>query len=126
MNTNIARVWAAALRSGHYKQGRLHLKRHDCYCVVGVLCELWRLDDPEHRHWVTQDPSAPYRIGNEGVVLPDEVREWAGLQTVTAVLPSFMLYGEVRRPVGSLVAANDLGMSFEKMADLIDRLGELL
>lgn len=33
-------AFIAALRSGEYKQGRGFLMQNDCYCVMGVACEV--------------------------------------------------------------------------------------
>ena len=46
--------WIAALRSGNYKQGKGYLKKGDCHCCLGVLCEVAGIKpefDPE-KHWV--------------------------------------------------------------------------
>ena len=32
--------WIEALRSGKYKQGKGFLKKGDCHCCLGVLCEV--------------------------------------------------------------------------------------
>lgn len=42
MNTELARKWVAALRSGKYEQGRgrLYSKIDDTYCCLGVLCKV--------------------------------------------------------------------------------------
>jgi len=33
--------WYEALCSGHYAQGRGFLRRGDCYCPFGVLCDIY-------------------------------------------------------------------------------------
>jgi len=41
MEASLKAKWIEALRSGKYKQGRLTLRtRNDCYCCLGVLCDV--------------------------------------------------------------------------------------
>jgi hypothetical protein len=40
MKTEIAEDWAAALRSGKYKQGKGWLRKDDRFCCLGVLCDI--------------------------------------------------------------------------------------
>ncbi len=47
-----AKDWIAALRSGGYSQGTvvLHDKR-DCFCVLGVLCDIKIKQEPDKYAW---------------------------------------------------------------------------
>lgn len=44
MNAEIKKKWIEALRSGDYRQGFGGLKKEDCFCCLGVLCQI---KDPE-------------------------------------------------------------------------------
>jgi len=48
MNTEVANMWATALRSGKYKQGScvLHNVTKDTWCCLGVLCDLYQKSCP--------------------------------------------------------------------------------
>lgn len=45
MKKSIADKWVKALRSGDYKQGtyRLHNKKDNTYCCLGVLCDVLKI-----------------------------------------------------------------------------------
>lgn len=40
MNKATAMLWAEALRSGEYKQTQGALRRDDCFCCLGVVCDI--------------------------------------------------------------------------------------
>lgn len=40
MNPELKAKWVAALRSGNYKQGHTQLRRGNCFCALGVLCDV--------------------------------------------------------------------------------------
>lgn len=40
MNPEIKTRWITALRSGKYKQGAGYLNENDCFCCLGVLCDV--------------------------------------------------------------------------------------
>lgn len=43
MTKKIKRLWIAALRSGDYQQGFVHLERDNKFCCLGVLCSVANL-----------------------------------------------------------------------------------
>ena len=51
MDKRIKLKWAEALLSGDYKKGQGSLKKRDCYCVMGVLCDLHRKETGAGR-WI--------------------------------------------------------------------------
>lgn len=57
MKEEIKRRWVEALRSGEFEQGRERLLtvgrkgEPDRFCCLGVLCELYLDDHPEHPGW---------------------------------------------------------------------------
>ncbi len=74
MNADIKHLWIEALRSGKYQQGRGQLHINNQFCCLGVLCDIapnkaWT---GSQREWFNKE---------EMTMLPDSVREWAGLET---------------------------------------------
>lgn len=142
MNSEVAKKWATALRTGEYGQtyGRLRETIDDCdepsYCVLGVLCEVHRMETgagawkPEH------GDVGDWKYLDEHGALPSIVQEWAGLdhdRTPIKVDLYSVLGDEAKadRPDGkcmaSLEEANDeYGLSFEEFADLIEAQAERL
>lgn len=85
MNREIKKRWVAALRSGKYRQSCGSLRKDDCYCALGVLCDLF-VQDREHEgvawlsvlghyavHYEEGQPTYSYDF------LPQPVMNWAGL-----------------------------------------------
>lgn len=106
MKRSIARKWAAALSSGEYKQGKGRLRKGDKFCCLGVLCNLHAQEYPEIA--ATQKHKSVY-LGEKGV-LPEEVRDWAGMNSDDG----YITYGN------DLVGMNDLeGKSFAEIAKVI-------
>lgn len=71
MNAEIQKQWVAALRSDEFNQAQYALKIDDCYCCLGVLCELHRR--ATGGQWDRNDYLGAHSV------LPAEVRIWAGL-----------------------------------------------
>lgn len=99
--------WVEALRSGKYKQGKGRLRDGDCFCCLGVGCDVY---DPSGwgRDAINGDfYRAPYIVGN----LPPEVRQHFGVKRM------FGEYGDY----GGLAEINDDTMgTFSEIADIID------
>ncbi len=145
MNPEIKASWVAALRSGEYDQGEGLLKFNETetekasYCCLGVLCDLavqaGVLGTPHRRasgSWSfgLEDEADPYNYLNYSeTVLPDSVREWAGLENTD---PCFQLSSEQAERFGvsdidsgfskSLTGLNDNGNSFKTIADVIEEI----
>lgn len=47
------RVWIKALRSGNYKQTESVLRKDDCFCALGVLCDVLTKDPSTGFHWLS-------------------------------------------------------------------------
>ncbi len=107
MNAN-AQQWVAALRSGEYLPGIGRLRnRLDCYCPLGVLCQLYYLATGKLKPELC---AGFYWYGNRLGSLPDAVRDWAGLETVLGYFDD-----------GGIVALNDgENKSFLEIADIIE------
>lgn len=114
----------AALRSGEYVQGRCRLRRSNgarhrpLYCCLGVACQISGLGsfDDDNDMFITAEEGAP-----EGVVLPRAVRQWFGFDTAAG---DFKAGAGIDCPrnnrASSLTEANDGGLPFTKIADIIE------
>ena len=119
MKPAIRARWVAALRSNQYKQigQELHYGAN-CFCVLGVLCELYRKEavvngreDPpiwqrnQYGRYEFVDPAAlPSELS--AWLPPTTVLEWAGLSPATA---------------GTLQYYNDIEeYTFNELADLLE------
>lgn len=110
--------WLEALRSGEFLQtqeGELRTKDGGQFCCLGVLCEVYRRET-NGPDWdiVTRHHGQGY-LG-EGAYLPNEVRDWAGLN---AQNPSVQLDGSVFNTT-TLADMNDAGKLFREIADIIE------
>lgn len=131
MNPEAKAAWTTALRSGEYEQGLAALNLGGKFCCLGVLCDIavkqfdLNIEVKEYPVGCGDDeccdPDGPTEVlyDGEGAFLPESVRRWAGLATKGG-----MLTDGVEAPNGetvySLYIANDQGMSFSDIADLIE------
>jgi hypothetical protein len=118
MKTQIKQQWLSALRSGQYTQTRWNLQTEQGFCCLGVLCDLYSKETgTEWKVNITEDDETftYYKMKNQTSVLPDCVKEWAGL---TEANPSIKLPEEDEE--SSLTFLNDEGSSFEEIAQLIE------
>jgi len=85
MNSEVKQKWIDALRSGEYIQGQKNLESEGKFCCLGVLCDLAVKDgvpvlvtkDSRSRHVL--DSVSFTRYDGSAAVLPEKVRNWAGL-----------------------------------------------
>lgn len=78
MKARINKLWVAALRSDEWEQGNGQLRTYGVErCCLGVLCEVYKEDTGEGE-W--DDHTFVTRGGNDHYDLPDDVREWAGME----------------------------------------------
>ena len=121
MNQTIKEKWITALTDGSYQQGRAALHTmSDKYCCLGVLCDLY-IKETKKALWVddgeVEHPSGEGRLffrsmlhpekPLEASFLPDEVRQWAGIEQI----PLQFNDGVSRSVTGRLMELND-GQSF--------------
>lgn len=120
MKEEIKTKWLEALRSGKYKQGRTCLRNSDVdtheYCCLGVLCDLYK--DTEGGNWTDHDSFVDNRGNWESVYLPLAVIGWAGLSDNN---PEINEITDQDFAPTSLAGANDYGLSFLKIADIIEK-----
>lgn len=135
MKQDILNQWLAALRSGEYKQGQGKLRVSEGFCCLGVLCDLYakahsnaEWHEVKHLDGANFLVKGEYGAFDEYDYLPIPVQQWAG---VTEANPRVGAgYGQTRnvkveqltvghemRPLSEL---NDSGMSFEKIARLLE------
>ncbi len=74
-----------ALRSGRYEQGRGRLREGDCYCCLGVACNVYQAETGEGA-WSIRNAGTSvggwyFDTGGSinGFALTDEVAHWYGL-----------------------------------------------
>jgi hypothetical protein len=111
MNDN-AKKWVAALRSGEFEQGRGYLQpSQDKHCCLGVACEIYMRSGGNitTKEFVADGCKTVISHSGRKTDLPWRVKRWLGLRK------SEGYYG-----TSSLVSANDHGMTFTEIADLIE------
>jgi hypothetical protein len=115
MHREIAEQWIAALRSGKYRKGIGSLHDGDTFCCLGVLCDLfpgrqWSRTADDTRHACYAGP------GTETAVLPEAVRQWAGLAAANPPATDYDTIAELNDGEGFSGAP----WSFDRIANLIE------
>ena len=105
----LQKEWLAALRSGKYKQGRLHLHdtEYGTWCCLGVLCDL-----NAGRCGVNREIVAGRELfGNCATGLPEGIQVYTRMRTAGGI--------PAQRPdLVSLIAYNDIeDKSFDEIAE---------
>lgn len=139
MDKTIAKRWVDALRSGEYEQGRNRLAQQTQdgrveYCCLGVLCELAVKDG-------VIPPKTPYdRVLDSGIFAyegiatampPAAIESWAGIPdesddsryrvSVTPEVATQLEANYLDPEYGHFPELNDdLGLTFDEIADLIE------
>ncbi len=114
MNAEIKAKWVAALRSGEYQQGRERLCGSGAFCFLGVLTDLY-IRETGMGHW-DGDYLATFKDKDgfrEATELPSAVMIWADIQTAAP-------YAYTPNGTVDLIEANDAGVPFPKIADIIE------
>lgn len=115
MRPDVKTDWATALRSGKYKKTKHRLHAIDGRrCVNGVLCDLAVKAgvEMEIREFLDLQTGKPqgYSYDAHGAFPPDAVIEWAGID------------GKHEHLLNRLARHNDLGATFEELADEVEEL----
>lgn len=76
MNPDIKAKWIGALWSNKYEQGRGMLRDGDCFCSLGVLCDVIAPGGWEH---IEVEDHSYWRHGGEDLVLPSSIAAIAEL-----------------------------------------------
>lgn len=115
MNERVKGLWTAALRSDDYEQGKDYLRCDGLYCCLGVLCDLHAKETGIDWHDPGPDNESGYSKYLDAVeFLPDEVIEWAGLNSSNP----HVAYNGMRQ---SLAELNDDDKPFSLIADLVEQ-----
>jgi hypothetical protein len=122
VNPEIKAQWVAALRSGEYDQGSGVLLRviegEKFHCCLGVLCDLAVKAGLEMRvHTYSGDSHIVEFDGYEDF-LPIKVVDWAGLESQN---PKTRQEVDGMTLNASLTYLNDNTMTFEEIANVIER-----
>jgi hypothetical protein len=118
MNQEIKKQWVEALRSGNYNGARGCLRSdNNSFCVEGILCKI--------HSKATQTPWNYGKYLGHKYGIPNEVVEWAGLQSqIVNNTNNGGDFGDsihIKIPNITLDRLNDMGMPFSEIADLIDQ-----
>lgn len=111
MKPEIKAKWLEALRSGNYEQGKGALRRQQSFCCLGVLCDLHAKETGEQ--W-EEEAEAEHNVRmylGEPNYLPEEVMEWAELQSPNPPVGASNLF---------IANHNDQGKTFPEIANLIE------
>jgi predicted transcriptional regulator len=124
MKKKIADKWIAALKSGNYKQGKYRLHSGDCFCALGVLCDVAEKEGIAERKIL--NTRANILVGyyvkdnNPDVIqfasyaeLDDGMLKWSGIKDSRATL------ADKTQSVANLNDNED--KSFEEIADFIKK-----
>ena len=143
MNKDIAEMWAKALRSGRYIQGRSALKRKIKdepikHCCLGVLCELalrerlaLRVGVEYEFNGLGYEIRSTYSFNGHKSRLPEAVMDWAFMRSDDGRFkhPDDIPREDTGNPLDyadTLSGMNDLPCSFRMIADYIDKHWEVM
>ena len=130
MTTKEARsLWASNLRSDEYEQARGALRKGNAMCCLGVACDLYAKHVDQSAEWIEGSPTGTHKFMGRDTTLPLDVKRWLGLATDVGALTydgareTGQIACKHKLPNYSYLAltgANDGGMGFEQIADLIE------
>jgi hypothetical protein len=125
MNKDIQDRWVLALRSGRYQQGAYSLNRENRFCCFGVLCELYMDEHPEEREHMSENSGRVGYYGNYD--LPQSpILYWAEISTEFGDLPGMPNEGDTSKAPYLTNLNDEAGLTFDQIADLIERFGDSL
>jgi hypothetical protein len=109
MKEEIKERWIEALR-GKYKNKKTigRLRRRDCFCALGVLCDLFTKE--RGIQWEMSYNGAGYSLSNSVSYLPRSVRNWSGISEMD---------GAVEGVVSSVTINSDDGETFKQAISFI-------
>lgn len=123
----------ADLRSGDFKQTQYRLKKPDGMCCLGVACERFH-EDTGRGHWEVSetDPDAASLFisgSTELTFMPQEVADYFGFNSTNGIFTERVVIERYKGTISggrdgsfaSLYAMNDVGATFEEIADVIEK-----
>ena len=107
--------WVKALRSGDYQQAQGTLRKGDSFCCLGVACDISGVD--EWRKVETNDGTFYYEylVGN-WQSLAVEIADYYGMRDGFG---GFWI--DPGNKISSLSTLNDRGLSFDEIANIIEK-----
>ena len=103
-----------ALRSGKYKQTFGRLRKNDCYCVMGVACNVSQVVNWVNCHSGVM--SEFYRYDDCAATLPRSVLKYYGFNIDRSIIP--VMKDGKEKSIASLNDSDEL--PFSELADLIE------
>ena len=117
--------WIEALRSGNYSQTYKRLKAGRYHCCLGVACDLYPYGEfTDGDIFQVQTSCGTYVKEQEELQLPTDVMEYFGIRTFDGSYlgDEKLHYRNVTWvPNKSLSNDNDRGLSFNDIADIIEK-----
>lgn len=113
MKPAIAKEWVAKLRSGDYlpKDPTCpKIKDGNTFSVLGVLCEVHRLDPLAGGSWVSSYYVPEGDVRGDKYWLPEKVIKWAGVRHKLVAAAGLGVVGVME----------DRGSTHDQIADIID------
>lgn len=104
-------IYALEHESHLYQKGRIYLRRkdgeEDCFCVMGVLCDLYIREGDSGLEWIGEEDGISCNTWMHS--LPPVVAQWAGLEFGGGVLDGLARCRYVLPDcsAGDLVKVND-------------------
>ncbi len=121
MREVVKQKWVEALRSGKYKQGRSVLRSESGFCCLGVLCDIYhKTRKIQGTNWEGDGINGYEHLGETAFPDPAVVK-WAGMSCKNPELPVDMKGKKTSDETNSLSSLNDAGVSFAKIATLIEK-----
>ena len=118
LSPSVKRKWLAALRSGKYKQGPgyLYNSSKETYCCLGVLCGIEGATTKQ-----MAGGTLPDEIGMFKELVPTR-SELTSAQKKNGYVNKFYAFSVMYKgEMTSLAALNDSGVSFNEIADIIEK-----
>lgn len=129
LDKDFLREWASALRSGDYVQGKGALRsKDDCYCVMGVACDLALKLGMISGDWVLYENC--YQVSGAKLIafMPKALAQQIGMGVDGSIIDEdgqvVSMQVTEDRWYRSLLDANDRGESFESLANVLERLAD--
>lgn len=118
----IIQKWVEALRSGRYKQARQALSTEGGFCCLGVACDLFAPDNERSLKQASRlDGQTVVTWFDQDGYLPSEIQKLLGCNRDGSFTETrYIKINGLDQSISSLALANDLGASFEQIADLIE------
>ena len=112
MNKKVKETWIKALKSGEFKQGKGYLESDGKYCALGILSLLSLVEGQCTYNQV----DGLGRFDNKRYTLSYNTLTWAGMD-----LEDFKADVLTEGELTSIADLNDRGLSFQKLAQIIDQ-----